>query len=75
MLLAFQLQIEEFFLEISLGLTFISTSPLNNSADNRKLEWDHKCKAAKVLIKYADESVLWYLYLSDKNTQTKIRSC
>ena len=31
-------------LEVSLGVGFISASPLNNSIDNRKLEYDHKCK-------------------------------
>ena len=35
--------IEKLFLEISLGLGFISTSLVNNSIDNRKLENGHKC--------------------------------
>ena len=42
--------IEKLFLEISLGLGFISTSPVNNSIDNRKLENGHKCTPTKILV-------------------------
>ena len=79
MLLRFQWQTENFSLEISLGPGFTSTSALNNSIDNIKLECPHKCKTTKILIKikiYRKKCfpIMRYLYLSDKNTLTKTKN-
>ena len=49
MLLKCQWQIENLSLEISLCPGFTSTSSLNNSTNNRKLEHSHKCKTTKIL--------------------------
>ena len=54
-------------------------SSLNNSVDNGKLECDHKCKITNInvetkICRKKCPTVLQYLYLSDKNTLTKMKN-
>ena len=51
MLLGFQWHIEKLSLEMPLGPGFVTTSPLNNNTNNRKLECDQTSKTAKMLMR------------------------
>ena len=67
------------FLRVNLCPGFMPLSSLNNSVDNRKLECDHKCKITNInvetkICRQKCPAVLQYLYLSDKNTLTKMRN-